>query len=66
MQRWFCAACGSQLGWHCEDDGTVDLTAGSLDDPGVIEPTYHVFTHGRVRWMKLDDDLPRYETRSLS
>ena len=66
VQRWFCAACGSQLGWHCEDDGTVDLTAGSLDDPGVVEPTYHVFTHGRVRWMKLDDDLPRYETRSLS
>ena len=64
VQRWFCAACGSQLGWHREDEGTVDLTAGSLDDPGVVEPTHHVFTRGRVRWMKLADDLPRYETRS--
>lgn len=64
VQRWFCAACGSQLRWHCEDDGTVNLTAGSLDDPGVVEPTHHVFTRGRVRWLKLDDDLPRYETRS--
>ncbi len=64
VQRWFCAACGSQLGWHCEDDGTVDLTAGSLDDPGVIEPTHHLFTRGQVRWMKLDDGLPRYPTRS--
>lgn len=64
VQRWFCAACGSQLAWRSEDASTLDLTAGSLDDPGVVEPTHHVFTQGSVRWMKLDDDLPRYETRS--
>ncbi len=63
VQRWFCAVCGSQLGWHCEDDGTLDLTAGSLDDPGVVEPTHHVFTRGPVHWLKLDDGLPRHQTR---
>ena len=66
VERWFCADCGSQLGWQCENDGTVDLTAGSLDDPSVIEPGYHVFTRSRVPWMHLDDDLPRHETRRAS
>jgi len=63
VERLFCGDCGSQLGWHCLDDGTVDLTAGSLDDPDVLEPQRHVFAHGRVRWMHTADDLPGFETR---
>ena len=63
VERWFCATCGSQLGWHCEDDGTVDLTAGSLDDPSLAEPSRHVFTHGQVPWIDFRDDLPRFKTR---
>ncbi len=66
VERWFCSDCGSQLGWHCEANQTVDLTAGSLDDPNLIEPEYHVFVRGQVRWMEIDDELPRYETRSSS
>jgi hypothetical protein len=62
VERLFCASCGSQLGWRCVSDDTVDLTAGSLDDPDVIEPQRHVFARGRVRWLHLADELPRFET----
>ena len=63
VERWSCAACGSQLGWRRLDAATVDLTAGSFDDPDLITPTHHVFTRGQVRWLKTADDLPRYPVR---
>ena len=62
VERLFCGACGSQLGWRCVDGGTVDLTAGSLDDPDLIEPQRHVFVRGKVRWLHTDDDLPGFAT----
>lgn len=64
VERSFCGRCGSQLAWHCQDDGTLDLTAGSLDDPGAIEPQYHVFVRSAVPWLHLSDDLPRHPTTS--
>lgn len=64
VERGFCGTCGSQLQWRCVDDGTVDITAGSLDDPDAIEPQRHVFARGRVRWMRTDDGLPSFETTS--
>lgn len=60
--RLFCGACGSPLGWSNDADPTVDLTVGSLDDPNVVQPTFHLFTRSKVHWMELDDDLPRYAT----
>jgi hypothetical protein len=63
VERQFCGDCGSQLGWRCEDDGIVDITAGSLDDPNVVEPECHVFASGEIRWMHLDDGLPRHQSR---
>ncbi len=63
VSRLFCGTCGSQLAWSNDNDPTVDLTVGSLDDPDVTRPTYHVFVRSKVHWMELDDNLPRYETR---
>jgi hypothetical protein len=62
VERRFCGTCGSQLVWHCLNDGSVDLTAGSLDDPDIIEPQFHVFTRSQVHWLHLSDALPRHET----
>jgi len=64
VERWFCADCGSQLGWHCQDDGTIDLTAGSLDDPDLVEPRFHHFMRSAVRWLHLDDGLPCYQIKA--
>lgn len=64
VARLFCSRCGSQLGWSNDNDPTVDVTVGSLDDPDIVRPSYHVFTRSKVHWMEIDDDLPRYETRN--
>ena len=63
IERLFCGDCGGQLVWHGRDDGNIDLTAGSLDDPGVLEPSYHVFTRRAAPWLHMEDGLPRYPTR---
>lgn len=62
VERAFCGDCGSPLTWHCVDDGTIDVTAGSLDRPDAVEPQRHVFARSRLRWMRLEDDLPAFET----
>ena len=66
-ERLFCADCGSNLAWRCEGrDEIVDVTAGSLDDPNLVEPEDHLFTRSKVRWLNLDDGLPQYEGRRTS
>ena len=62
IERLFCGVCGSQLSWRAAADGTVDITAGSLDDAELAAPQRHVFARGRVSWLQLADDLPSFAT----
>lgn len=62
VERMFCGTCGSQLVWQCVDRDTLDVTAGSLDDVGLVEPLRHVFARSRVGWLHLADDLPSFAT----
>lgn len=57
----FCATCGSALTW--EGDGDPDLTdvsIGSLDHPEKVAPQEHLWTESAVRWLHIDDELPRH------
>jgi hypothetical protein len=61
-QREFCGACGTQICYRETDDpDTVDVNIGSLDDPELFEPEYHIYTSQQLEWFELDDDLPRFE-----
>lgn len=61
-QREFCGACGTQMCYReSADPETVDVNVGSLDDPELFEPEYHVYTANQLDWLEIDDDLPRYE-----
>jgi hypothetical protein len=61
VERRFCAACGTQLTWHGDAaPDEIDVTIGSLDDPDAIAPLDHTCFSQRVRWLHLDDVLPRY------
>ena len=40
--------------------GTVDVCAGTLDDPNAILPQEHIFTDHKCAWLHLDDGLPRH------
>ena len=63
--RLFCGACGSPLGVRvAEDPKLIIFTLGSLDDPNLIKPKFHVFTSSQVSWCEIDDGLPHHAESS--
>ncbi len=59
--RGFCAACGAALTWQvAEQPEMIDLSVGTLDDPGRIRPQDHLWMSSAVPWLRISDDLPRY------
>ncbi len=68
--RWlevcFCPRCGSNLGFTLEAvPGIRTVPAGTLDDPGALDPTLtkfrHVFTRSRRSWGDLTSEVEAYE-----
>lgn len=60
-QREFCPHCGTQVAFRTDRHPEwVDLTLASLDNPNRIVPQYHIWTASQIRWLHLDDALPRY------
>jgi hypothetical protein len=59
--RTLCSVCGTALTFrefarpHC-----IDITAGSLDHPNDATPEDHTWTADQLRWLHIDDDLPRF------
>jgi len=47
--RAFCPLCGSSV-WAVTGD-EVELHLGALDDPGVFQPTYELWTCRREPWL---------------
>jgi len=58
-RRGFCAACGTPLSFEFLDSDRMDLSAGSLDDPGLLKPTEHFAVESRVDSWFHDDGLPQ-------
>lgn len=60
-RRSFCARCGTQICFTADYiPGLIDITIGSLDDPGLVEPQLHYWESRRVPWVHFADNLPRY------
>ncbi len=57
-RRGFCAACGTPLTFDYPDSAKMDLTVGSLDDPGAVQLTSHFGIETRVPGWIAPDDLP--------
>jgi len=59
--REFCSKCGTQLCYretvHTE---TVDINSGTLDDPEMVEPEFHIYTNDTISWLNIKDDLPKH------
>ena len=49
-ERGFCARCGTPLFYNSLDNGRINLTSGSLDDPDKFPPLTQVSTESRVSW----------------
>lgn len=60
-RRSFCPRCGTQISFTATYiPGLVDITIGSLDDPGQVPPALHYWESERLPWMHFADQLPRY------
>ncbi|WP_419905025.1 GFA family protein [Kiloniella sp.] len=56
VNRNFCGVCGSNL-WGETEFGLISVTAGSLDDANLFQPTKKVFTQDTPHWARIPDDL---------
>jgi hypothetical protein len=62
VTRSFCGRCGTPLTYlHKDYDGKIDVTTCSLDDPEAFPPQGHVWVSHKLKWLKLEDGLPRFE-----
>ena len=59
--RLFCENCGSQLVWQAADDTYVAITTPTLDQPEAVSPTKHIYCSTQLKWLHLEDQLPRFQ-----
>jgi hypothetical protein len=60
VERRFCTRCGSPLTYEGERWPTqTHIFVCSLERPGELQPTAHVYTTEQVPWIHLADNLPR-------
>ena len=57
-ERSFCARCGTPLAFAYFESENIDLTVGSLDEPGRLRPTSHCGIESRIASFYRDDGLP--------
>ncbi|MES0881199.1 GFA family protein [Roseibium sp. SCP14] len=62
VRRHFCEHCGSPMGFEADHySGGMHLYAASLENPEDFEPTFHVNYESKLPWLRMNDDLPKYE-----
>lgn len=60
--RNFCPTCGGLVfGGERDKDETINIYAGSLDDPAGFRPTIAVFTRGRPDWAVVPEGMKVFE-----
>lgn len=57
-RRGFCSRCGTPLSFEFLDGERMDLSVGSLDDPGALTPTEHFAVESRIAAWHAQDGLP--------
>jgi hypothetical protein len=59
--RAFCADCGTQIASGSSHyPRYIELTLGTLDNPGAVRPERHVYWPDRLPWVEGHDGLPRH------
>jgi len=61
VMRGFCSDCGTSLSFRdSRHPEYITLTIASLDDPDLVEPTYHIYNDSKVKWLSIDDKCNRF------
>jgi hypothetical protein len=58
VARGFCSACGTPLFYDYLQGGRINLTMGSLDNPGQFPPNEQFGTEARISWFGNISALP--------
>jgi hypothetical protein len=60
--RGFCSRCGTPLYIRADfQPDTIDFSIATLDDPGAVLPSFHIFYASRIAWAPAGDSLPRHD-----
>jgi hypothetical protein len=54
VERGHCAACGASVTFLKRGEGTIDITAATLDDPGRVRPDRDIWMESRLGWEAVD------------
>ena len=66
VTRHFCATCGSPMGFVADHyPGGMHLYAASMEEPDAFAPEFHVNHHAKLPWLRLEDDLTKFDTTLL-
>lgn len=63
-RRGFCKVCGAKLFWQPVDGKTIDIAAGSLDQPTGLKTDRHIYVASKGDYYEIADDLPRFAASS--
>ena len=66
IDRPFCPDCGTRIGYSDAGlPGRLYLHVGVLDHPERFVPRRHAFEALRLPWLRIEDDLPRFQGFSV-
>ena len=63
-RRGYCRDCGTPLTFGDMAGDKIEVTTGSLDDPGAFPMTEHFGVESRIGWVHLNPGLPESTTDS--
>lgn len=58
-RRGFCSNCGSFLFWQHNDENTISISMGALDEPTGLKLSKHIFVADKGDFYDITDDLPQ-------
>ncbi|NVO57605.1 GFA family protein [Rhodobacteraceae bacterium B1Z28] len=58
-RRGFCSKCGSFLFWQHNDEDTISISMGPLDEPTNLMLSRHIFVADKGDYYDITDDLPQ-------
>lgn len=65
VRRAFCGSCGTSFSYEDERlPGDVYIAVGFFDEPEKFRPGGHSWSSRRMDWLRIEDDLPKYEKSS--
>ena len=61
---YFCKTCGNKIyNVDPNESEIVRLRAGTIDDTSTLHVELHTWTRSAQPWIKLDDEVPKFETQ---